>query len=50
MQEAGIPLGLVEAMKDAVEANLSLQAAGFDPLLAQEDVRLSRSFALRSIP
>jgi outer membrane protein TolC len=47
--EAGIPLGLVEAMKDAVEANLSLQAAGFDPLLAGEDVRLSRSELLPQV-
>lgn len=47
--EAGIPLGLVEAMKDAVEANLSLQAAGFDPLLAEEDVRLSRSELLPQV-
>ncbi len=41
--EAGDPLDLVEAMAEALEANLDLKVAEFDPLLATESVRAARS-------
>lgn len=44
--EAGTPLALLDAMSEAVAANLGLQVASFDPLLAEEDVRASRSSLL----
>ncbi len=36
-------LGLLDAMLEAVAANLNLKVASFDPLLADEDLRASRS-------
>ena len=44
--ETGTPLALLDAMTEAVDANLGLRVAGFDPLLAGEDVRESRSALL----
>ena len=41
--EAGEPLDLAEAMAEALEANLNLKVAEFDPLLASENVRAARS-------
>ncbi len=41
--EAGEPLSLADAMAEALEANLSLDVAAVDPLVAGEDVRLARS-------
>lgn len=40
---AGDPLSLADAMAEALQANLSLDVAAIDPLLASEDVRLARS-------
>ncbi len=40
---AGESLALLDAMLEAVDANLNLKVASFDPLLANEDRRASRS-------
>jgi outer membrane protein len=41
--DAGEELGLLDAMNEAIGANLNLQTAAFDPQLAEEDALLSRS-------
>lgn len=41
--EQGEPLGLKEAMAEALQSNLNLAVAAIDPLLAGEDRRLARS-------
>lgn len=39
----GDPLGLPQAMAEALQANLNLAAAGYDPLVASENRRLARA-------
>jgi outer membrane protein len=41
--DQGETLALLEAMAEAVEANLNLQVAAFDPMLADEDTRAARA-------
>lgn len=41
--QQGEPLALLDAMLEAVDANLNLQVASFDPLLADEDTRTARA-------
>jgi len=41
--DEGEEIGLLDAMNEAIDANLELQTAAFDPQLAEEDALLSRS-------
>ncbi len=41
--DVGEPVALLDAMAEAVEANLSLQVAAFDPLVAGEETRGARA-------
>jgi len=41
--QQGESLALLDAMLEAVDANLNLEVASFDPLLADEDTRTSRA-------
>ena len=41
--QQGEPLALLDAMLEAVDANLNLEVASFEPLLADEDTRTARA-------
>ncbi|MFQ5634097.1 MAG: TolC family protein [Gammaproteobacteria bacterium] len=47
--EGGESMALLDAMLEAVEANLDLAVAAFEPLLADEDTRMSRAELLPQV-